>query len=149
MGSIDDLVRDLRGFDNRAEVVKALRVEIRKPIPAVRRNIKARALATLPATGGLNAWVAGTRVTAVIKLTGRAAGVRLKGSRKSLRDKSDLRRIDAGRVRAPSWGRRGAGQWHTQSVTAGFFTRPAAEVEQWRSACVAAVDQAVATIAGG
>lgn len=148
-GSIDDLVRDLRKFDNRREVVKALRKRIREPLPGVRRAIKARALATLPSRGGLNRWVARTRVAATVRLAGRSAGVKLKGSRKSTKGKADLNRLDAGVVRHPSWGRRGPGNWHTQAVTPGYFTKPATEVDQWRDACVEAVEDAVQTIARG
>lgn len=149
MGSLDDLVRDLKKFEGRKEVTKQLRREIRRPVPAVRKAVQRRALDTLPRRGGLNVWVSKTKVTAQIKLSGRAAGVRLKGSRKSAKDKSDLRRLDAGRVRHPSWGRRGVGQWHTQTVPDGFFTKPSSEVTQWRDATVRAVDNALEVIRRG
>jgi hypothetical protein len=148
-GSLDQLVRDLRGFEGRREVTKALRARIRKPVPQIRRAIKARALDTLPRRGGLNAWVASTRVTTVIRLAGRAAGVRLKGGRNSSKTRSDIRATDRGRVRAPSWGRRGAGAWHNQTVTPGFFTEPAADVDAWRTECVAAVDEALEVVRRG
>lgn len=149
MGTLDDLISDLRRFEGRREVTSALRKEIRQPIPSVRTAIKRRALDTLPKGGGLNVWVSRTKVTAKIKLAGRAAGVQLKGSRKSAKDKSDLRRLDAGKVRHPSWGRRGGDQWHSQTVTAGFFTKPAAEVDQWAKACERAVENAVEVIRRG
>lgn len=149
MGSLDDLVRDLRRFEGRKEVTKQLRAEIRRPVPEVRKAIRRRALATLPAGGGLNVWVSRTRVTAKIKLAGRGAGVSLRGSRKSARDRSDVRSIDRGRVRAPSWGRRGVGSWHVQQVSPGFFTVPGAEVKVWRDACLKAVDNALAVIRRG
>jgi len=149
VGSIDALIRDLKGFEARREVTKALRRQIRQPIPAVRKAIRRRALDTLPKGGGLNVWVSQTRVSARVSLAGRGAGVKLKGSRKSSKDKSDLKRLDAGKVRAPSWGRRGKGAWHVQSVTPGFFTSPAGEVDQWRDACVAAVDEALEVIRRG
>lgn len=149
MGTLDDLIRDLRKFEGRKEVMQQLRKEIRQPIPSVRAAVKRRALDTLPRGGGLNVWASKTKVTAQIKLAGRSAGVRLKGSRKSTKDKSDLRRLDAGKVRHPSWGRRGADQWHTQSVPDGFFTKPSSEVDQWREACVRAVDNAAGVIRRG
>lgn len=148
-GSLDDLIRDLKGFEHRGEVVKQLRKEFRKPVPVVREAIRRRALDTLPAGGGLNKWVAKTRITARVQVSGRAVGVTLKGSRKSTKDKSDLRRLDKGKVRHPSWGRRGSGQWHTQNVTAGFFTGPATEIDQWRSACERAVSNAFDVIGRG
>ena len=149
MGSLDDLIRDLRRFEGRREVTKALRKRIREPIPQVRKAIRKRAMDTLPKGGGLNKWAAKTRVTAKVSTSGRGAGVKLRGSRKSTKGKADLRRLDAGRVRHPSWGRRGKDDWHTQQVTAGFFTAPATEVDQWRDACLAAVDEALEVIRRG
>lgn len=148
MATIDEFVAELKAFDDRREVVKALRKALRKPIPPVRKAIKARALATLPSGGGLNVWTAGTRVSAQLKVAGRSAGVRLKGSRKSAKGKSDLNRLDAGTVRHPSWGRRGKDQWHVQSVRPGYFTEPATEVDQWRAAALDALDEALRTIRG-
>jgi len=149
MGTLDALVRDLRRFEQRREVMTQLRAEIRKPLPVVRRSVRARALAILPRRGGLNVWASKTRVTAVIKVSGRAARVGLKGGRGSADGRSDIRRLDAGRVRAPSWGRRGRGSWHTQSVPSGFFTQPVSDAAVWRAACVAALDAAVDTIRRG
>lgn len=147
--SIDKLVNDLRSFDRKREVVKALGKEIRKPLPGVRKSIKARALEILPRAGGLNKWVASTRVGVKVRTSGRSAGVQLKGGRNSAQKRSDVRAIDRGRVRAPSWGKRTAASWHTQSVTPGFFTDTAGDATEWRDACVQAVDNAIATIARG
>lgn len=148
MGSLARLVAELRSFDDRGEVVKQLRREIREPIPAVRAAIKARALRTLPRRGGLNRWAASTRITARVQLSGRRASVTLVGARRSVRGESDVRALDRGRVRHPSWGRRTRGQWHTQLVPPAFFSGPAAEVDRWRDAAVRAVDRALATIGG-
>lgn len=148
-GSIDALVRDLRDFERRGEVVKQLRKEIRKPVPAVRKAIKARALSTMPSGGGLNVWVASTRITAAITVTRRMARVRLKGGRNSAGGRSDMRAINRGRLRHPSWGRRGPGQWHTQAVAPEFFTKPAAEAKEWREAIDRAIDSALDTIRMG
>lgn len=149
MGSLDQLVRDLRRFDGRREVTRALRRRLREPIPSVRAAIKGRALATLPARNGLAAWVARTKITAKISFSGRAAGVRLKGGRNSAGGRTDTRSIDAGTVRAPSWGRRAVTDWHSQRVDPGFFSAPAAEVDQWRDAAAVAVDDALEVIRRG
>ncbi len=149
MGTLDQLILDLRKFEARKEVVKELRKEIRKPVPKVRKAIKARALDTLPAGGGLNVWVSKTRITAQIKLSGSAAGVRLRGARKSAKGKSDVSAIDRGRVRHPSWGRRGRGQWHTQLVQPKFFSGPSTETDEWRKACVRALNNATEVIRRG
>lgn len=148
-GDIDALVRDLRKFSGKKEVTKALRKRIREPVPKVRKAIRARALDTMPKRGGLNKWVAKTRINVAIKLAGRSAGVQLKGGRNSEGGRTDTRAIDKGRVRAPSWGRKGRGDWHNQRVQPGFFTEPAGEVEQWRDACLKAVDDALEVIRRG
>jgi hypothetical protein len=149
MGSVEALVRDLRGFRARREVLQQLRKRIREPVPAVRRSIRKEALRTLPHRGGLGAWVASTRITVQIRVSARTARVTLKGGHRSRRGATDLRAINRGRVRAPSWGHRGPGAWHTQSVPAGFFTRPAAEAREWRAAIDTAIDQALDTIRRG
>jgi hypothetical protein len=148
-GSLDQLIKDLKTFEAKKQVLTEFRKEVRKPVPAIRKAIRARAIATLPNRGGLGAWVAKSTVSVRFKLSGRSSGITLKGSRKSLRDKSDLRRIDAGRLRAPSWGRRGPGQWHNQAVTPGFFTKPTTETDAWQQAAERAVDKALEVITRG
>lgn len=142
--SIARLARNLRGFNADATVVKALRVEVSRTVPPVRRKIKASAIAILPASGGLNAWVAAGKVRSTVKARGHTVSVELRGGRSSINKKqSDFNAIDRGRVRAPSWGRRWAGQWHNQQVSAGFFKTPAGEASQWRAAVNTAVDTAL------
>lgn len=149
MGSIEALVRDLRGFRNRREVIQQLRKRIREPVPEVRRRIRAEAIEDLPHRGGLNKWVAATRLTVQIRINSRTARVSLKGGRNSARKRSDIRAIDRGRVRAPAWGHRGPGAWHSQGVAPGFFTRPAADSPSWRAAIVQAADEALDVIRRG
>ncbi|RKN38450.1 hypothetical protein [Micromonospora endolithica] len=152
MGSLDELIRDLRRFEQRRVVTNALAKELRKPVPGVRKAIRARARKVLPTSGGFGVWVSKLSVTARVKLQGRAAGVRLVGRRKGFPDdqpKADLRRIDQGTARHPSWGRRGAKDWHLQKVTPGFFSDPATEVDQWREAALRAVDEALEVIRRG
>lgn len=146
--SIDAFVRELRGFSARGEIVKQLRTEMRKPLPEVRKKVKTSAISTLPKRGGLNKWASRVRITAKITVTGRAVKVRVRAARNSLNGESDINAIDRGRVRHPSWGRRGRGQWHVQRVTEGFFTTPVTEDDQWRAVCLAAVDRALETIRG-
>jgi hypothetical protein len=142
--------RELKTFDDRKIVLRALKVAIRKPFPTVRAKVKASAKALLPKRGGLNAWAAAIRVNLTVKATtGRSAGVIVKGGRNSLGDRSDVRALDRGRVRAPSWGRRGPGQWHTQAVTPGFFTTPVVEAVEWHAEIDQAVDDALNTIRRG
>lgn len=149
MDELAKVIRDLKTVQQRRIVTKHLRTEFRKPVPLVRAAIRLRALTTLPAGGGLNKWVAKTRISAQVQVTRDTVTVYLRGTRKSLKGRSDLRRLDRGKVRHPSWGRRGKGQWHTQTVAAGYFTGPAAEIDLWRDACVRAANDAFDVIRKG
>lgn len=138
---------ELKLFEDRKAVVKALRVAIRKPVPQIRAAIKSAASTKLPKRGGLNRWVASTKVTASVIQKSRTVGLKLTGGRNSAGGRSDINAIDRGRVRAPAWGRKGPGQWHTQTVTAGFFTDTAADhADDVQQATTAAVDQAFDTL---
>jgi len=141
--SFDQLVRELKAFDGRREVTKAMGKGIRKAVQPARKAIKKVALSTLPAGGGLNVWVSKTRINVQIKTAGRRAGVKLKGGRNSLGGRSDINAVDRGRVRAPSWGHRTKASWHTVTVTPGFFTKTAADLPDWREAVDAEVDGAL------
>lgn len=147
--SLKRLIRDLRKFEDKKVVLAHLRKELRRPLPAVRKAIRGRALATLPSTGGFAAWVAMLRITARIRTAGRSAGVTLVGGRNSTGARSDVDAIDRGRLRAPSWGRTGRGDWHTQEVTPQFFTGPAGEIDQWQRVALDAIEQAADTLARG
>lgn len=144
----DDLTRliaDLKGVSDRKDILKEVRRTIRGPLPNTRKNVKAAAVRTLPTRNGLGKWVAGTRLSAKIKLTASAVSVNIRGGRNSAGSKkrSDINAIDRGRVRHPSWGRRGPGQWHTQTVVPGFFTKT---VEEQRPEYVEAVDKGAAIV---
>jgi hypothetical protein len=148
--NIQQFARELKVFEGRKLVLKSLRAAIRKPFPSVRARIRARAKATLPKAGRLNAWAAAVRINLAVKATtGRSAGVIVKGGRNSAGGRSDVRALDRGRVRAPSWGRRGPGQWHTQQVTPGFFTTPVVEATEWHAEIERAVDAAFDTVRRG
>jgi hypothetical protein len=143
------LAAELRAFDGRRAVVQAARRGIMRAVPSVRDRIRSFAVANLPSSGGLGRWVAAARVSVQIRYAGRSAGVRLRGARKSARNKSDLTGIDAGRVRAPSWGHRTAASWHSQTVTPGWFTQPAGEDRGFRDHVDAEIDLALDTIRRG
>jgi hypothetical protein len=147
--SAEQLARELRAFDDRRALVKAMRRGLNKAAKTqVTPAIREHAVAILPKSGGLNAWVAAARVTTSIRYGSRTAGIRLRGSRKSLKNKSDLQRIDAGKVRAPTWGRRGPGFWHTQAVAPGWFTDPASKSTAFRDTVDAEVDRVLDEIRG-
>lgn len=148
--SMRRLAADLRAVDDKKAILKALRKELREPVPRVRVAIRAAAVRDLPGKNGLGAWVAKTRVNASVRISGSAfAGLSLRGGRSSTTGKkSDIRRIDAGKVRAPSWGRRGKGAWHLQEVTPGFFTKTVTDdfAGAWQAAALAAVDRVVSDL---
>lgn len=147
--SFDALVAELRAFDGKKEVRNAASRGIRAAVAPVRKAIKAAAIATLPAGGGLNKWVSRTRFTVQIKLSGRSAGIKLKGGRNSEGGRTDLKRIDNGRVRAPTFGHKTRATWHNQSVTPGFFAKTASEAPNWRNEVDREVDAALETIRRG
>lgn len=138
--SVEELIRELRVFDGRRQIVKAMRRGLEKAAKVdVKPAIAARALAILPKSGGLAAYVAAARVAVTVRYSGRSAGVGLRGRKKTRAGRSDLNRIDLGSVRAPAWGRRSA--WHTETVTPGWFTKPAAESTAFSARVDAEVDR--------
>lgn len=140
MVSFDEFRRELRAFDDRRVVLKELRAELRKPLPQLRKEVKRSAVAKLPAAGGLGAWVARGTVTLSARDRGRTAGIRIKVSRKSTKNKADLKRLnDAGRVRHPLHGNRK--HWYPQEVTPGYFDA-AFYAQDWHGIADRAVDRA-------
>ncbi len=146
--SADELAALLRAFNGRRQVVQAARRGLNRAVPGVRAAIREHAVATLPAAGGLGRWAAAARIGVKISYAARSAGIRLTGGRKSLTDKSDLTRLDAGRARAPSWGHRTKASWHTVAVTPGWFTEPAAADEGFRDHVDDEVDKILGVLRG-
>lgn len=147
MVEIAEFVRELRSFDGRRTVVQTLRRRLRGNTRAQVAATRAAYRARLPQRGGLNEWAARSSVTLKIGYAGRSAGIRVRGSRSSGSGKADLSGLDRGRVRAPSWGRKGAGQWHTQAVPARIFT-DSVDVDLWLPTIDAALDEALGVIRG-
>jgi hypothetical protein len=141
--SFDQLVRELRGFNQRREIVKAMSKGIRQAAPIVRKQIRTVATETLPSGGGLNKWVAKIRINVKFKVSGRSASIKLVGGRNSVGDRSDINAIDRGRVRAPTFGHRSKAAWHTVTVEPGFFTQTAANAAEWSARVDAEVDKAL------
>lgn len=145
------LIADLKGFEGRKAIIRELRAGLRAPIPAAREKIRAAAVGMLPAGGGLGSWVAAARVGYRARLSSaRSAGLTLYAGRNSSRKRSDIKAIDAGEVRHPSWGHRGPSAWHAQTVAEGFFTRTVEGMaDQWRAATISAVDRATEELRRG
>jgi len=146
MGNVDQLVAELRAFRGRKEVLAAMRKGIRSGIGPVRKAVRQTAIETLPTRGGLGQWVAKTRINLNVRVGSSSARVRITGGRNSAGGQSDVNAIDRGRVRAPSWGRKGRDDWHTQSVDPGFFTETLDEQDGFRANVDAEVDRALDTI---
>jgi hypothetical protein len=145
--SFDEFAQEVRRFDNRRVVLKEVRRELREPLPSFRKAVKAWCLTNLPRRGGLAEWVATLRITMQVRDRGRTAGIRLRGSRASTKDKADLKRLDAdGRVRHPLYGDRR--HWFQQQVTPGFFSGPFEAVD-WEERADRALDRALDQIRRG
>jgi hypothetical protein len=96
--------------------------------------VKASARAVLPKGGGLNEYVASSRIGVRTRLTGKSVGVRIAGTKGD----HNLWRIDAGHVRHKVFGRWVEGV-PDQPVTPGFFTKPLEAVEPKVTAAVIGV----------
>jgi hypothetical protein len=146
--SFEQFADELRAFDGRKEIVNEMRREFRQGVPPLRKRIRANALAMLPASGGLGAWVARAAVTIRFRDAGRDAGFKVKVSRKAGDgDKADLDALDkSGRIRHPLYGNRS--RWFGQTVASSFFTK-AWDAADWRDRAEQAMDRATAKIRGG
>jgi hypothetical protein len=122
--------------------------EIRQGIPPIRKAIKANIMQELPKRGGLNVWVAKSRITAKIRRGSSSAGIAVKVGRNSAGGRSDLRRIDDGRVRHLTWGHR---PWHSQTVNPNSITGGVTDegTDQLHQAVLAAADKAAGVIVNG
>lgn len=147
--SAEQLARELRAFDGRRQIVKALRRALTKASKPAVKDVRAHAAEILPSGGGLGRWVASARIGVRIGYTSRTAGVKLRGGRKSLTDKSDLTAIDRGTVRAPTFGHRGRRAWHSQAVPPGWWTDPLSSNADWQASSDREVDLALNQIRRG
>jgi len=138
--SFEAFANEIRAFNARGDVINALRRDLRKPLPELRKDVRRSAISILPSSGGLGAWVAKGRVTAKLKERGRSAGIRIKVSRAAGDgDRADLNKLDLyGEIRHPLRGNRGF--WYRQKVTPGFFTKP---WEAFRPKFIKVADEAV------
>lgn len=130
----------VRALGDGREVVNEMAKEIRTAVPPVRVAVRSHALAFLPEAGGLNEWVASAGVRAAVRRGPRTAGVSLVAGRNSRRRRADLKRLDAGRLRHPTYGH---GPWVLQQVQPGWFTDPVVDhAADFADAIAGAVDTA-------
>lgn len=103
----------------------AIGKQLREPVKKVIPKAQAHAREILPRRGGLNDWVAASKLSVRATTSGDGASVRLTATRKTKRGKTaKLQDINSGTVRHRMWGRN---QWATQHVTPGWFTTPATD----------------------
>lgn len=147
--SFDEFARELREFSDSNAIVNEVRRDLRKPLPALRKSIRESAKKTLPSTGGFGAWVAKASLTVRLRTVGRTAGIKLKLSRKSTKDKADLKALDdSGALRHPLFGNRKF--WYPQTTTPGFFTDPWEDsADDWYKVADDAIDRAFDKIRRG
>lgn len=128
-------------------IVNNLSKRVRRLVGPVKRELKASAMATLPRHGGLNLWVAKAAVRVAVRRGEDTAGVDITAGRNSRTGRrSDLRRIDQGRLRHQTYGHR---PWSTQSVQPGYFSTPLVDgpiVEEFQSEVIAAIDDAIVEV---
>ena len=99
-----------------------LRKQFRTAMKPLTSEIQESARSTLPRRGGLNEWVAASKITASIYTGQRRAGVDLKVSKKGSKRKHDIADLDKGLIRHPVHGNRK--KWAYQSVPRGFASTP-------------------------
>jgi hypothetical protein len=122
----------------RKQMLKNIRVSVAPVKPLIRQE----ALRTLPRSGGANEWVASSTISVGATVSPKTATVavrasqtrsavkakkaRAKAAGKTYRGASthNLKAIDAGNLRHPTFGRRNLNAWFDEAVKPGFFTRP-------------------------
>lgn len=107
-------LKDLGDKDLRKELFRGFN-RATKPLKAA---VRASAEVRLPKRGGLNRFVASSRLSTRTRATGKNVGVRIVAAKGD----SDVEAIDRGRLRHPVFGNRKV--WVTQQVTPGWFTAP-------------------------
>ncbi|GAA4358405.1 hypothetical protein [Angustibacter luteus] len=98
------------------ELRKRVTRGIREATQPMKDAVKASALAELPHRGGLNQLVARSRISNSVRTSSRSAGVQLKAT-----NDHDIKAMDRGRLRHPTFGRTG---WVTQKIGPGWWSRP-------------------------
>jgi hypothetical protein len=148
VATVEQLARALSGYADRGQIIRDLAADLERVIPGVEDGIRARAVDTLPGAGGLGKWVAKLRLRSSIRLGSRRARVTIVGHRRAIGGTADLGAIDRGRVRHPSWGRRGSNDWHVQLVTPGFMSK-SEEQRVWSATAQASVTRSFRRVTGG
>ena len=105
---------------NGRSIVNDMAEEIRRAGPAIRAEVRAHMLATLPKRGGLNLWAARAPVRINVRRGLNSAGVTVTVGRNSQTGRADFKGLDAGMVRHPFYGNRK--RWYANGVTPGSIS---------------------------
>lgn len=109
----------------RGELRKELMRELRAQGKPAIEDVRKRALATLPRSGGLAARVAGSRYSVRTRASGKSAGVRIEATGRTVKA---LKPMNEGNLRHPVYPKpdipRREWTWVSQRVEPGFFSDP-------------------------
>jgi hypothetical protein len=132
------LVIYVDGAEELRRVAAAIRLEGRNPQvanditnhthrggPAIRAAFKAHATAVLPHSGGLNRWVASSRMTFRKKRGALTGGMTVRVGRNSMSGRAELEGLDDGLAIHPLYGRRRF--WYHQGVAPDSISEPIEE----------------------
>lgn len=140
---LEELARRLREAGNK-DLTRELLRGINRSLKPAKAAVKAAALRDLPQGGGLNRFVASSRIGSRTRTRGRNPAVFLTGKKSG----HDLRAIDRGRVRHPVFGNRDA--WVTQQVEPGWWSRTLSEqAPAIRREVIRAMDEVAEKVAHG
>ena len=136
---IGKMLRQAGDKELRREFYRALQRSA-KPLVA---DAKQNALDTLPKRGGLNEKVAKSKFRTRVRAGGRNPGVRITATG------LDARLDTKGRLRHPTFGRRGRGDWFEEKVKPGWFTDAMERgAPQVRKEMLAAMDEVARKLEG-
>ena len=114
---VDDLVKRIRQHANSKALRKELTAGLNRVTKGVREDMRANIGPSLPSRGGLAGLVMAKVSLTTSATSGRNAGVRIRARHRAY----DLRRLNAGRVRHPVWGNRGAWVDQSKGIVPGFL----------------------------
>lgn len=117
------VARDLKAAGDR-DLRRELFRGIQRSAKPLKAEAKSAALDELPKSGGLSVEIANSRWSVNTRLGVRNPSIRIVGRgriNESGRE-HDLNALDRGRLRHPTWGRRGPNDWKNQSVKVHWFS---------------------------
>lgn len=122
------------------ELKNAMYRNIRAATIPAKEAVKRSELARLPKRGGLNTYVASSKLSTRTLIGPKTAGVVL---RQTKPPKHDLRAMNRGQLRHPLFGNRD--HWYSQQIPSGWFERPLiALAPVVRAGCQVAMDETAA-----